>query len=61
MAAIITCFFIAVGVFHQNMITVSGSKWSIYETIGFAFAAIVCVAMYHLLFRQPAVTDSTLA
>jgi hypothetical protein len=60
MAAIVTYFFVLVGVFHQNIITVSESKMP-YQAIGLALAAIVCVWMHRVLLQRPPVTDRNLA
>jgi len=51
-ATVVACVSILVGVFRQNIITVSGSKSAISEAIGFAAAAIVCIRLHHWLMER---------
>lgn len=61
-AAVVTCFYILVGVFHQNILIMTkfGMWIWIFDAIGFALAVIVCVYLHHRLLQPPA-ADSTLA
>ena len=61
MAAIVTCVFILVGIFHQKIVTVSASKMSSYEALVFALAAIVCVYMHQWLLQRRPETDRNFA
>jgi len=60
-AAVATCFYILVGVFHQNiLIWIKFCMW-ICEAIGFALAVIVCVYLHGWLLERPPISDRTIA
>jgi hypothetical protein len=51
-AAVVTCVYILVTIFHQNFFTLSASKMSICDDIGLALAVVICLYLNRRLLRQ---------